>query len=106
MDPPPLNLVPRPVRADCIISWLRVWSLRLAKGSAEQVFSKVPGRAVGAAHDAPRPQFLAYLGMEVEQFSYGQVFKLVQFFIRPFNDIVLSIRCPKVDSALGQSRRD
>lgn len=88
MDPPPLDLEARPVRPGRIVSPLRVRGLSPAEGRAEQVFGKVAGRVVGTAHDATRPQLLAYLGMEREQFGGGQLGKVRQLFIHPFNELL------------------
>ena len=80
VDPPPLDLIPRPVRAGRIVSSIRVRSLRPTEGSAKKILGKVPGRVVGVAYDTPFIQLPGYLGMEFEQFGCGQVFEIVRLF--------------------------
>ena len=72
------------------------------------MFGKVPGRVVGTAHDAPRPQLLAYLGMEREEFGGGQLGKVRQLFIHPFNEFLPcrlnAILFPRAASAPNETR--
>jgi len=78
VDPPPLDLEARPVRPGRIVSPLRVRGLGPAEGGAEQMLGKIAGRVVGTAHDAARPQLIAYMGMEREEFGGGQLGKVRQ----------------------------
>ncbi len=78
VDAPPLDLVSRPVAVGGIISPLRVGGLLPAESCAEQVLRKIASRVVCAAHHSPRPQLLAYLGMEREKLRNGHLPKFRQ----------------------------